>query len=204
MVNRILFTRHGETEDNIIRRLSTSPPGPKLTNLGKKQAINLGNKIKDINIDIIYSSPLVRAMQTAKLIIGNRKIKIHPQDGLKELSVGVLEGRNDDEAFAELDKIWHSWTVERNLDVLTAEGGETANQILERSVKTFNNIIKNNQFNTVLIVAHSGILQLLIPEIAENIPYNFGVQNWLRNCQLVDLIRKEDKFICVSWGDIKL
>ena len=203
MVNRILFTRHGETEDNVIRRLSTSPPGPKLTNLGQEQAMDLANKIKEVQIDVIYSSPLVRAMQTAEIIIGDRGIKIYPDDGLKELSVGVLEGRNDDEAFEELDKIWHSWTVERNLDTLTAEGGETAKQVLERSVKSFKNIIENNESSTVLIVAHSGILQLLIPEVAENIPYNFGVKNWLRNCQLVDLIREEDKFICVSWGDIK-
>lgn len=204
MINRILFTRHGETEDNLINRLSTSPPGPSLTELGRDQAKNLKKDLEDIEVSVIYTSPLVRAIQTAEILRGEKQIDIFEENELRELSVGAYEGRNDPDVFKELDKVWRKWTVEGELDTTMGIGGESAKQILVRSQLVINRILKKNISGTALVVAHSGILQLLVSYLCTNLPNSFGVKNWIRNCQLIDTKVQGQSLECISWGDIKV
>ena len=62
---RLILTRHGQTEENVKRILQGHMPG-KLTPLGIEQAKKLASRLKDENIDAIYSSDLARTTDTTK------------------------------------------------------------------------------------------------------------------------------------------
>jgi broad specificity phosphatase PhoE len=196
----LLFTRHGETEDNLAQRLSTAPPGPPLTELGCRQAAELAAALAERQLEAIYTSPLVRARQTAEIVGGDRGIPIHLVDALRELSVGAREGRTDPGVFEEMDQVWKTWTVDGDLELEAGPGGETGQQVLARGLAALKVIRRAHPSGTVLVVAHSGILQLLVPHFCANLAKDHGVRNWCRNCQLIEVEVEASAARCVAWA----
>ena len=88
----LYITRHGETKWNLEGRFQ-GQQNSELTERGYRQANNLGQVIDEENIDLIISSPLRRARETAKAACGSRRIPIIILDSLKELSLGEWEGQ---------------------------------------------------------------------------------------------------------------
>ncbi|AJR05499.1 histidine phosphatase family protein [Photobacterium gaetbulicola] len=201
---KLYFTRHGETEDNVIHRLSTSAPGPKLTELGRTQAKELSDNLTVYELDQIYSSPLVRAIETATILNEQRGLPVTSDERLSELSVGQLEGRNDPQVFEELDTVWHKWTVEKELSVLAGPEGESAREVISRGEKAVQEIVNKHPGKSILVVAHSGILQLLVPHMCKNIENDYGAKNWLRNCQLVETVYESGELTCTKWAGIEI
>lgn len=103
MVN-IYLTRHGETQWNRENRLQGSKDSL-LTDKGIKNAVLLGNRLSDIDFNAIYSSPIERALQTAKYIKLNKEVPIYTVEDLKEIHFGNWEGKTKEEIVAvETDK----------------------------------------------------------------------------------------------------
>lgn len=203
MKRKIYFTRHGETEDNVISRLSTLPPGPSLTQKGRDQAEELKKNIADMKISKIYSSPLIRAVETSEILNSNYNVEIVKDERLSELLVGDREGRNDDKVFEELDVVWREWSLKNNLSLEAGPNGETAEQVLERGGAFLDELIKSGE-SDVLIVAHSGILELLLGHKCSNLEPIFCYENWFRNCQIVETEVRDGKIFCTKWGDMDM
>ncbi|MDA0563797.1 histidine phosphatase family protein [Streptomonospora sp. S1-112] len=207
MLTTLLFTRHGETADNAVKRLSTRPPGPPLSDAGRAQARELARSVADLDITAVYSSPLRRALETAAFVAEPRGLPVHAHDGLRELSVGELEGRSDDAAFAHLDSVWAAWTRESRHDVTAGPGGENAHEVLGRSTAAVAEIVAAERGGTVLVMAHSGVLQVLVPALCANLAPDYGIENWLRNCQLVRVETDGTDPVgmtCRAWGPLTL
>ncbi|KAA8783807.1 broad specificity phosphatase PhoE [Paenibacillus sp. 4624] len=201
MHRKVYFMRHGETEDNVISRLSTKPPGPSLTSLGRKQAEDLRVQIVDKDISLIYSSPLTRAIETAEIMNQNYNVNIIQDHRISELLVGDNEGRNDQAVFDELDTVWKEWSLKNNLGMLAGPNGETAEQVLSRCRSFIEDLIAKDDSESVLVVAHSGVLQLLLGHLCTNLEPIFCYDNWLRNCQLVETEIRDNQLYCTKWGD---
>ena len=90
----IYFTRHGQTVWNVENKICGATDSP-LTELGHKQAIELGEKIKSENlqIDEILCSPLSRAADTAKHIAEITGVPLRVEQRLKEQNFGKYESR---------------------------------------------------------------------------------------------------------------
>ncbi len=86
----LYITRHGETKWNTEKRMQGWSDSS-LTENGVKNAILLGNRLKDIEFDAIHTSPSQRTIITANLIKGDRKIPLIPDDQLKEINMGIWE-----------------------------------------------------------------------------------------------------------------
>ena len=84
--------RHGQTDYNIEKRVQSFLDIP-LNAQGIAQAQALAENLSNIKFDCIYSSTLSRALDTAKIVIGNRKIKIITEPGLRERNLGMLSGK---------------------------------------------------------------------------------------------------------------
>lgn len=201
MAPRLLFTRHGETIDNDLHRLSTSPPGPGLNEQGREQARMLADLVRDRAIDAIYCSPLTRAKETALMVAEGRDIPVVEDWDLRELSVGELEGRSDRATFDGLERVWKAWTVDKLLDMPAGPNGETGHQTIRRTTAAVARIVESHPDGTVLVVAHSGVLQILLPHLSTNLEPQYGYQNWLRNCQIVELEPDGQAHRCVAWAD---
>ena len=110
MATRIYLTRHGQTEWNLQKRMQ-GHKNSDLTALGKEQAKALGLRMKDVELNAIYTSSLPRAMQTAELIRGKNGIPVIPDDNLREIYLGCWEGMLFDEVEkkypAQFDNFWN-------------------------------------------------------------------------------------------------
>lgn len=87
----IYLIRHGETDWNKVKRLQGITDIP-LNAYGIELAQKTAEGLKDVPVDLIFSSPLIRARKTAKIIRGDRSVPIIVTDGLKEISFGEYEG----------------------------------------------------------------------------------------------------------------
>lgn len=157
-MGRIYITRHGETEWNTIRKMQGHKDSP-LTELGRKQAAWLSDRLKDINIDYIYTSPLKRAFDTANIIKGNRDIDIIPVDELKEIYLGSWEGNIVNEIEEKHPIVHYNFWNEPHL--YEPLDGESFSDLSNRVGKFFDNIICKHIKDDVLIVAHAVVLKSL-------------------------------------------
>ena len=142
---KLYLVRHGQCESNVIGRYNFVDED--INENGIKQALELREKIKDINYDIVISSPLLRALHTAKLINANDK-KIITDQRLEERRHGSLEGKSVD--VTDRDDYWDYYTN-------TKYGTEERIPDLCNRVKEFLDELKNKNYKNVLIVAHSGV-----------------------------------------------
>lgn len=156
----IYLTRHGQTIWNIDKRLQ-GVSNSDLTQLGIEQAMSLRDRMNDIDIDVIYTSPLVRALETAKIIRGNRDIEIVIEDGLKEISFGEYEGSTEAELLkkgigTELKKMFDG-----DINIKTP-GGESVKELYERLEYTLEKIIEKYKNKRILIVSHGMTLRTMM------------------------------------------
>jgi len=83
-VIKFYFVRHGQSEANAARLIADSTP--KLTKLGREQAIETANSLKDIKITKILTSPLIRARQTAEIIASELGLHVGDIEVVDELT----------------------------------------------------------------------------------------------------------------------
>lgn len=152
-MTKVYLTRHGETEWNekgIMQGWGDSP----LTELGKKQAKWLGERMKDLHIDVIYTSPIGRALNTAKIVKGDRDIPLIEYDGLKEIQIGGWEGLNQEEMKSLSEENYYNfWNVPSKY--IPTGDGEIFNEVKDRSFNAISEIIEKEKGKTILIVTHT-------------------------------------------------
>lgn len=149
---KIYLARHGQTDWNNEMRAQGRRDIP-LNAMGRAQAVELRDKIKDIDFDVVYSSPLKRAAETAEIAVGDRYDIIY-DDRLLERSFGDFEG-----------KIIHSWTelVEGvNIDDITLEKiegeVEPVSSMLTRASDFIEYLKRTHDDDSVILVVGHGAM----------------------------------------------
>ncbi|NLP13977.1 MAG: histidine phosphatase family protein [Clostridium sp.] len=155
---RIYITRHGETQWNK-KGLMQGWKNSDLTEKGIENAKRLGESLKDINFDVIYTSPLGRANETAKCINGNKDTKIVLVESLKEMGFGIWEGMENSK-LKELYSEQYNNFWERPHLYKPHENGESFEELLLRVKTAWNEILKAGG-NNILIVTHAVVLKTL-------------------------------------------
>lgn len=156
----IYLTRHGQTKWNLEKRLQGRGNSP-LTNLGIKGAEELRDRIKDVKLDYIYSSPIDRALITANIVKGNHNLDVIIEEGFMEMSFGDYEGLKTEEIYIENPEFNMELIMKGNIDIC-APKGETLAQVRERVKRTMDRIIGENKGKTILIVTHGMTLKALM------------------------------------------
>jgi len=158
---KIYLTRHGTTEWNIERRLQ-GWENSKLTQEGVLRAVKLGERLKDIDFDVIYSSPLNRAVETAKYIRGDKDTLIVYHDGLKELRYGIWQGMLLDDIEKKYPEEYY---IYRNspMDYIPIEG-ESYDDLFRR-VKNFLEEVKKIEAENILVISHGITIKAIIAYI---------------------------------------
>lgn len=88
---KLYIVRHGETDWNKARRVQGFSDIP-LNEYGRHLARETAEGMKDIPFDLAYTSPLVRARETAEIILAGREIPLIESNGIKEMGFGEYEG----------------------------------------------------------------------------------------------------------------
>lgn len=155
---RLYITRHGETEWNIERRMQGWKDSS-LTPKGMENAAALGERLKDVDFNVIYSSSSRRTIHTAELIRGDRDIRIIPEDNLREINLGEWEGKTSVEA-AIMDSPMHTafWEAPH---LYVSKTGESFFQVRDRIEAVLSKISEENEKGNVLIVTHAVIAKTI-------------------------------------------
>ncbi|MDP1974902.1 MAG: histidine phosphatase family protein [Alphaproteobacteria bacterium] len=148
------FMRHGQTDWNAQQLLMGQKDIP-LNDLGKEQAKKTIQKVRKLNIQTIYTSPLKRAFETAQIIATPLNINIIIVEDLKEVDFGTHEGQKIKENFID------SW-IDGNINNITCESFQDVHKRIQTIV---NEMQKNPHCN--LIIAH-GIIFLAISKLLGN------------------------------------
>lgn len=154
----LYITRHAETVWNLEGRLQGSMNSP-LTKKGRIQSAQLGRRLAETAIDTVLTSPAERAMETARLIIGERKLPLQEVDALRELDMGMWEGRSIEELKRENEEALHRFLFDPYAKA--AHGGENLLDLYERMLLAMEEIKRQYEGHTVLVVTH-GVSQKML------------------------------------------
>lgn len=159
LMTKIYLLRHGETAWNIEKVFRGRAEVP-LTDNGKRQAQFAAEHLMHIGIKIIYSSPLERAYETAKIVGETLNLAPVIEERLTGLNFGEWQGR----AYRKIEK---EFPIEFRKyktapDKFASPGGETLNEAMQRSLHMLKEIEKLHPKGTVLIVTHRVICKLML------------------------------------------
>ena len=155
---KIYLIRHGQTEWNAIKKLQ-GWNNSELTEKGIEDARNLSERLKDIEFDVIYSSPQKRALDTAKIIKGDRNTEIVTLEELKEIRFGVWQGMTLEKVKEKYPKEYDDYFNRPHLYKPIGDG-ESLKDIYNRAEKAYEKILNGNHKN-VLVVSHGVTLKAL-------------------------------------------
>ncbi len=154
-MGNIYIVRHGVTNYNQENRFQGQLDIP-LNDEGLAQVAKLGNYFQKRPVDVIYSSDLKRAYQTAEAIARAKDLQIRILPGLREVNVGKLEGMT----WAEVKENYPNWVKSGHNHGYP--GGETRLDIENRVKNTWEYIAKRHSNENVVLVSHGGIIKSLI------------------------------------------
>ncbi len=190
---KIYITRHGETEWNKEDRLQGFK-NSRLTKEGIGGAIKLSQSLSHIDFDYIYTSPLARALETAKLIKKDKKTPIVELDGLKEINLGKWEGMKKTDIKALYPESYYNFW--NNPKAYIPHGGESFKDLFLR-IDSVLKIILQQKCENILIVSHGISLKVLFCIMKDTAIEDFWETSYLDNNSLtiVDLKDNEVSFI---------
>jgi alpha-ribazole phosphatase len=190
-MTRVLLIRHAEPDEDArgrcYGRLDVG-----LSPTGLASAERLAESLRAVELDAVYVSPRLRAVQTAAALGGSRTI----DDRLRELDFGRFEGRTYDEIEREQPEFFRSWMETPTL--VQFPGGESYAELRQRVAAAVDEIVAANDRRTVALVSHGGVIRaalavaLGLPDdraFALDVGYaRVSVVDWFGGTQVVRLV----------------
>jgi broad specificity phosphatase PhoE len=163
VTTKLYFLRHGITEWNLSGRYC----GHKDVNLSRKgraQAAKLKKGLRDINFYSIYCSDRRRALQTRKIIFGNKKFTILKD--LQEIHFGLIEGLNHNQIMERYPKAYKEWLSDPYKGRIPE--AEPLPLFKKRVFGVIRKILKNNYGKSVAVVCHGGVIAIFVSTILKS------------------------------------
>lgn len=186
----IYFLRHGETKWNSLGRIQ-GQKNTKLSKEGIEQAEWTAEGMKDIPFDVIYSSPLERAYQTARIVRRDRDIPIVLDERLKEIGFGTDEGRYKSRILGNPAYIRKQRYFDDPEHYRGAKGGESFRQLNKRTKSFIDEVLipLEGKRNCVLVASHVNAIRSFILQLNQRPLKDFKRTTFNQNCAVA-------KFVC--------
>lgn len=156
--------RHGQSTYNLAGRTQGQTNDSVLTPLGEQQALEVGKKLQDKGVEVIISSPLTRAMQTAQLANESLNVPIRQDERFSEVNVGEIEGLHYtviQEKYGEKYREWRS--SDRAYENMRFDGGESKKEVRIRVLDGLKDYADHSPYTRIAVSSHGIMLtQLLI------------------------------------------
>lgn len=178
-MTRIGIIRHGSTPWNKEGRAQGSSDIP-LDNDGLSEAAKLADRLANENWDLIYSSPLLRAKQTAETVGNKLGKEVFLDNRLREVGGGLIEGTTEAERNAKWGVNW------RELDL----GIEHSDLVVARALSFIEEISREHENKNILIVSHGSFIRHLLKELIPHVHMELSP----KNTSLTKLLRSNDKW----------
>jgi probable phosphoglycerate mutase len=162
IVTRLFLVRHGATTATEEGRFSGTT-GAELSADGRWQAARLGERLSQQNIAAVYSSPLSRAVETARIIAGHCRVEPIARDELREIGHGHWQGLTREDVERQFSAEYASW--EADPFTFAPAGGESGVAVLARALPVIREIVAAHHGQQVLVVSHKATLRLVLSSL---------------------------------------
>lgn len=181
----IYIVRHGETVWNE-KKLLQGRTDIELNDKGRELAIITGQNLRNTHFDVVFSSPLKRAHETARLIVGDRDIPIITNDLIKEMCFGDWEGQNMSELLKDPNQDFQYFFKHPELYHPTG-CGESFQELCDRASKFMTEYIEPlaKTDTRVMIVAHGAINKAMMMHVKKHDLKDFWSGGLQQNCNVI-------------------
>ncbi len=155
---RVLLIRHGQSQGNAERRFGGHSATP-LSELGRAQAEATARALRDEGVTAIYSSDLLRAVETAEPLARETGLAVRSTDAFRERSVGRMEGLTFEDAAEQFPEEYAA-LLRRDFDHVLL-GGESYRQLLDRAASELDRAIEAHRGGTLAVFSHTGTICIL-------------------------------------------
>ena len=151
--------RHGQTEWNT-KGIFRGTIDVELNENGERQARLTGEKLDQLCIDSVYSSPLSRAYNTARIIASFHDQKVRVIESLTDMNFGVWQGLNREQVKERYPEVFQTW--DKSPDRVLIPEAETLSGVRKRIELGLKSILNDHGGKTVVIVSHGLIIKVLL------------------------------------------
>jgi len=157
---RIVLVRHGQTAWNREVRFRGRADLP-LDDFGLQQAEATGRYLRTRwPVDVVYASPMQRAMETAQAIAAAHDLTAQSFDGLLDIDFGEWQGRSPEEVEEDDPKLLKAWFEAPH--TVRVPGGESLADVRDRVVSGLDRVIERHPGQTVAMVGHTVVNRVLL------------------------------------------
>ena len=149
------------------------------------QATALTEKLSNsFNVKMIWSSPILRAKETAEIVAKRLGLSPRISPALREFDCGEIEGRADPEAWQIYRKLVRAWDEDQAYEQRILPDGESFNDMKARFVPFVNHLLESNRTlsGDILLITHGGLLYQMLPLVVSNIDRAYTKAKRLGNC----------------------
>jgi len=159
-MSKLIIIRHAETAWNQQRRIQGGSSNIPLNEKGKQQAQTIATYLETEHVKAIYTSPLLRASATALAIARRFKLEAIPEERLKEIEAGELEGV----AVSKIGRRFSQMLASDEEDgaMTRLPGGETLEELRRRAWSATSDILAKHPEETVVLVSHYFVILAII------------------------------------------
>lgn len=155
----IYLVRHAQTEWDEDRRMQGWRDSA-LTLWGREDSKYLANELRNVEFSQIYSSPLGRALETAKYFKMGRKLEVIEFPAFKEMHLGAWEGLIDREVMEKYPEDYFNFMNRPNL--FKAQGGEDFEELRKRVKKGLQELISISEGERIIVVTHPFVIRTIL------------------------------------------
>ena len=187
----IIFLRHGQAENNTKRILAGRTEGVPLTKTGVEQAERIAKYLKHMDISAIYSSPIERASNTAKIVADYNSLNYDLDDRLIEIEMGKFTRMNYDDMFAKYGNVFLKFY--ENDPIIEECEVETFAEVQKRVIDLVGHIVKKHKNQNVVLVTHMDPIKSMISTIMDLKPKTL-FELIIANASLTIVKEQDEKF----------
>ncbi len=185
-MNRIYLVRHGENTANLTLEFSHRKIDYSLTAKGVMQARQTAEFFRRETIHEIFSSPLKRAVETAKIIAEPHGLPVQAMEAFREVNVGDLEGQKPTTAlWAQHDEIIASW--KGGHPEVCFPGGEDYPTLFNRIASGLKEILAGKDGRNIIICGHGGIFSFTLRDLCTGLDRSVLEMGIMPNCSVTQL-----------------
>lgn len=180
----LYIMRHGKTDWNIRHKLQGRTDIP-INDEGRQIAEHAAKEYRNVHFDICYCSPLIRAKETAEIVLRGREVPIITDDRLKEMGFGIYEGTENS---FEIPDCPINVLFQKPESYQAVEGGESLEELYARTGEFLREIVTPalEQGKDILIVGHGAMNSCIINQIRK-LPVEQFWSTGIENCKLIEL-----------------
>lgn len=202
---KFYFIRHGESQANLRHEIANRGLRYGLTPKGRQQAEELALRLQGQAIDQIFTSPVLRALETSIILANRLGVGYEVTDALREYDCGCMEGRSDETAWKSWQWLYDAWVIHKNY-AERIEGGESFHDLRARFVPWMESLIEKYQDQPLNIacVGHGGIYTMMLPLVLKNVDTGVIERFGFDYTTAIQAELRPEGLLCTEWNGHRL